>query len=216
MEEQQNIQTETEVVQEEVTAPKKSKKLLLIGVIAVAVLALIVAAVILIPRLLMHPIERLADKIERSDNMEIEIVLSYTGYDRSYVIAMKRDGNLTYVSSIVSGEAEKEYYLETKGNITYQYLNNGTKWVKTIYEDNYDFDQSTTNELLALLDPDNYDEIRGKRKTYRQKNTVEFDTFEDVVLTIDGNEMFIEASADSYLNFSISIFNIGKTKVKLP
>ena len=75
---------------------------------------------------------------------------------------------------------------------------------------------ATTEEIFAILDPDNYDEVKGEKNTYRQKRDVVFDTFDDVLIIIDGDEMIIKATVNGMENCVITYSDVGSTNLKLP
>ena len=219
MEEPFEMQTPTpETIEEVAPIPQKSsKKGVVIGIIAVVAIALIVGAVFLILHLTTHPIDRFADKLVKSESFHMEMVMSadigITDVTANFDV--KVDGNLAYVSINIPGYMDYDMYFETKGTITYQYVKENGTWIKSIYEDE-SVPLETSNEVLAILDPDNYDEVKGEKNTYRQKRNVVFDSFEDVLIIIDGDEMIIEATMEEIPNCHITFSDVGSTNVSLP
>ena len=75
------------------------------------------------------------------------------------------------------------------------------------------------DDLEDLINPDNYELVEGKENVYQQKADVQFESFKDIIITLEENTCTIEMIAymeGMALETQITISNIGKVKLELP
>ena len=71
--------------------------------------------------------------------------------------------------------------------------------------------------MEQLFNPENYDKVKDKDQTYKQKEDVSFDEYKDIVMTIEENSCTIEmVSIDEGYSMKIVISKIGEIKLTLP
>lgn len=156
-----------------------------------------------------HPIEKFKNKVSDAGSFEARITVSDIPLFGTITMKTKVDGNIQY---IYESAFTDEGYIEIVGNAIYMYTrnDNGT-WSKTKTRDTYN---SIWEELF---DPDDYEKVKGKKSTYKQKKDVTFDNFEDVVMTIDEDSCTIEmVSKDGGYDVKYVISKIGEIELTLP
>ena len=163
-----------------------------------------------------HPIEEFKSKMEDADSYQMSVTMSNVPLFGTITMTTKYDGNIQYTPASMFDEEE---YIETVGNIKYKYTKNedGT-WSKTQDTEEEDDSGVTGDKTMEeLFNPDNYEKVKDKENTYKQKKDVTFDNFEDVTLTIEENSCTIEmASTDEGYGVKLVISKIGEIELTLP
>ena len=191
-----------------------SKKSVLLA--SVAVLLIIALATTLILVFKKSPLEKCFALLEKADNYQAEITISNIPLLGTMTMTQKVDGNITYTPAILF---EGEKYTETVGEDVYVYTKNDDNvWVKEKQDDSTDNDE-LTDTFEELFDPKNFEKVKGEKNTYKQKDDVTFDNFEDVIITVGEDELTIEMTMKEdgmSLPVSIVISKIGKINLTLP
>lgn len=163
-----------------------------------------------------HPIEAFKDKVETAGNYQMTITMSDIPLFGTISMTIKVDGNIEYASSLLSDEGE---YTEIVGDAKYSYTKNydGT-WSKELVTDEEDDNNVIDDETMEpLFNPNNYEKVKDKANTYKQKKDVSFDDFEDVVITVEDDSCTIEmVSIEGGYGVKLVISKIGKIKLTLP
>ena len=137
-------------------------------------------------------------------------------------IKIEMDGNVIHIPDVLSGE---ESYIEKVGGETFEYTKDETgKWVKSKSEDDPTLDLLNEDDLMELIDSNNYYLVEGTKNVYRQKDDVRFEKFKDVTITLEEDSCKIDMIAyvevsifgEMALTTHIVISNIGEMNVKLP
>lgn len=198
---------------------KKSTKRILITILAAILLIATVVGIVLWSSV--HPIERFALKIARKQNFQMDIVLSGVPLFGSVALTCEVDGNIQHIPQ---GSFISESYIETVGDKRYTYSKDDAgKWTKTEKDigENDLFGNLQDNEMLKeLITPENYEKVEGKKNVYRQKEGVEFESLQNVTITIKKGtctiQMILYTDNGMALDTVVVISNIGKMDVALP
>ena len=193
---------------------KKLKWILLASVAFVLCVSIALVAVLCKP---MHPIEKFAYKLMQKRNFEMAVSVSGIPLFGSISFAVEMDGNVTHIPDLFLVE---ECYVEKVGNETFSYTKdeNGN-WVKTKNEDNSSSELLNEDALKELIDYNNYDLVEGTNNVYRQKDSVQFENFKDVTITLEKDSCKIEMIAYAEgmtLETQIVVSKIGQMNVTLP
>ena len=166
-----------------------------------------------------HPIEEFKEKMEKADSYQMSITMSDVPFLGTFTITTKVDGNIQYTPAVMFNEEE---YIETVGDVEYKYTKDDSgKWTKTKVEDTDDDSSSIYGDdsLNKLFNPDNYEKVKGEENTYKQKDDVDFEDYENVKITIEDDSCTIEMSAISEgMTFGVKIVisKIGEIELTLP
>ena len=198
----------------------KNKKITRILIAAVAAVLLIATVVGIVLWSSVHPIERFALKIARKQNFQMDITLSGIPLFGTVALTCEVDGNIQHIPQ---GTFISESYIETVGDKRYTYSKDDSgRWTKTekdIGENDFLSGLQDNEMLKKLTTPENYEKVEGEKNVYRQKEGVEFESFQNVTITIEKNTCTIQMIlyADGMaLDTVIVISNIGKMDVTLP
>ena len=163
-----------------------------------------------------HPIEEFKNKMADADSYQMSFTMSNIPLFGTITITTKVDGNIQYTPAIMFNEEE---YIETVGDPKYKYTKNedGT-WSKTQDTEEEDDSSVTSDKTMEeLFNPDNYEKVKDKENTYKQKKDVTFDNFEDVTITIEEDSCTIEMmSTDEGYGVKLVISKIGEIELTLP
>ena len=95
--------------------------------------------------------------------------------------------------------------------------NDDGTWSKTKDTKKNDSGVTGNNTMDELFNPDNYEKVKDKENTYKQKKDVTFDDFEDVIITIEEDSCTIEmTSTDEGYGVKLVISKIGEIDLTLP
>lgn len=195
----------------------KTKKIIIAAIAAVLLIAIIVGIVLWSS---VHPLEKFALKIARKQNFQMDIVLSGIPIVGAVALTCEVDGNIQHIPA---ANFVSESYIETVGDKRYTYTKDDTgKWTKTesdVDEDDLFGNLQENEAFQELLNLENYEEVEGKKKVYRQKEDVEFDGFKNVTITLEKDTCTIEMilyTSGMALDTVIVISNIGEMNLTLP
>ncbi len=166
-----------------------------------------------------HPIEEFKEKMEKADSYQMSITMSDVPFLGTFTMTTKVDGNIQYTPAVMFNEEE---YTETVGDVEYKYTKDDSgKWTKTKVEDTEDDSSSIYGDdsLNKLFNPDNYEKVKGEENTYKQKDDVDFEDYENVKITIEDDSCTIEMSFISNgitVGVKIAISKIGEIELTLP
>lgn len=163
-----------------------------------------------------HPIEKFINKVADTDSYQMSVTISNVPLFGTITATTKVDGNIQYTPATLFNEEE---YTEIVGDIKYTYTKDEDgKWSKT-QDTEEDDDSSWLSEktMEEFFNPDNYETVKDKKNTYKQKENVTFDDFEDVLITIEEDSCTIEmVSSDEGYNVKLVISRIGEIELTLP
>ena len=151
-----------------------------------------------------------------ADSYQISITMSNVPLFGTITMTTKYDGNIQYTPAVMFSEEE---YIEKVGNVEYKYTKNDSgKWIKTQNSTENDSSGVIGDKTLEkLFNPDNYEKVKDKENTFKQKKGVSFDKFEDVVMTIEDKSCTIEmVSTDDGYGVKVIISKIGEIELTLP
>lgn len=195
----------------------KTKKIIFSVIAAVLLIAIIVGIVLWSS---VHPLEKFALKIARKQNFQMDIVLSGIPIFGAVALTCEVDGNIQHIPA---ANFVSESYIETVGDKRYTYTKDETgKWTKTesdVDEDDLFGNLQENEAFQELLNLENYEEVEGKKKVYRQKEDVAFDGFKNVTITLEKDTCTIEMilyTSGMALDTVIVISNIGEMNLTLP
>ena len=163
-----------------------------------------------------HPIEEFKNKMADADSYQMSFTMSNIPLFGTITITTKVDGNIQYTPAIMFNEEE---YIETVGDTKYKYTKNedATQSKTQDTEEEDDSSVSSDKTMEELFNPDNYEKVKDKENTYKQKKDVTFDNFEDVVITIEEDSCTIEmTSTDEGYGVKLVISKIGEIELTLP
>lgn len=166
-----------------------------------------------------HPIEEFKEKMEKADSYQMSITMSDVPFLGTVTMTAKVDGNIQYIPATMINE---EVYTETVGDVEYQYTKDDSgKWTKTKVENTVDDTSSIYDDdsLNKLFNPDNYEKVKGEENTYKQKDDVDFENYENVKITIEDDSCTIEMSASLQgmtFGLKIVVSKIGEIELTLP
>lgn len=195
------------------TIPKKP--LIIASAIAAAVVILTVTLILIFAK---HPIAKFFGKMEKENNYSMTITMSDIPLFGTISMQIKMDGNVTYTPAVLFGE---ETYTERVGNDVYTYTKDANgNWMK-VKQENTAGSDSTANQFaedfVELLNPKNYKKD-GKNK-YVQKDDVDFESYDNVVITFENDSCIIEMdviSGGMILRTKIVISDVGDVELTLP
>ena len=136
----------------------------------------------------------------------------------TFTMTTQIDGNIQYTPKILFNDEE---YIETVGDVKYKYTKNESgKWSKEI-------DNEADNDSMGVSDdsmedffnPDNFEKVKDAENTYKQKEGVNFDEYNDVKIIINDDSCTIEMSATSegmVFGVKIVISKINEIELTLP
>lgn len=193
---------------------KRSPKKAIICSILLAFAAAVVTFIIIIAQ---HPLAQIAFKLVKNESYDMDITVSGIPFFGSIKVERSVDGDIAYTSGSL---LTREHYSHVVGDTKYTYnkSSDGT-WVVT--EENKD--ESATSELMSkfseLLDPEKYEKVDGKEYTYKQKEDVTFENFEDVIIVV--TDETVTVTMYFYIEgigfpTKIVITNIGEVELTLP
>ena len=149
----------------------------------------------------------------------MSVTMSDMPFFGTFTITTEVDGNIQYTPAVMFNEEE---YTETIGDVEYKYTKDDSgKWTKTKLEDAEDDSSSIYGDgsLNKLFDPSNYEKVKGEENTYKQKEDVDFEDYENVKITIGDDSCTIEMSSISdgmTFGVKIVISKIGEIELTLP
>ena len=188
------------------------KPLIIASAIAVAAIVLTVTLILIFAK---HPIAKFFAKMEKEENYQLNITMSDIPFFGTITMVAKYDGNVSYSSGF--GE---ESYTERVGNVVYEYTKNSSdKWIKE-KQTSEDGDDDLTDDMFTaeeLFNPKNYKKV--EKNKYEQKDDVDFDNYDNVVITIDNDTCMIEMDMSSdgmVMHAKIVISKIGEVELVLP
>ena len=165
-----------------------------------------------------HPLEEFAQKIEKTKSYQMVITMSDIPIFGTMSITTKVDGNIQYTPEVLMSP---EQYIETVGDIRYVYAKgedgNWTKAQEEVEKDSSDLDDF--EEMKDFFNPENFEAVEGKEKTFKQKKDVTFDDFSEVVVTLTDDGCTLETKATSkgmVMSVKIEISHIGEIELTLP
>ena len=163
-----------------------------------------------------HPIDKFRKRMEKENNYQISFTIyNVPIYDRITTI-IKVDKNIQYIKVL-----ETEGYVETTENETYVYKKSDSeKWVKQKYEENTS--NIDNEEIESIFYSKYFEEVEGEKNKYKQKASVTFEHFEDVVITLEEDgcaielTYFIEGETYESYKAKITVSKFGEIKLTLP
>ena len=193
---------------------KKFKWILIASIAFVLCVAIVLAVVLYKP---MHPIEKFAYKLMQKQNFEMQVSLYGIPLFGTVAFVVEMDGNVTHIPDLYFVE---ECYVEKVGDETFNYTKDESgKWVKTKSEDDSDLELLDEDVLKDLIDHNNYELVEGTKNVYRQKDSVQFENFKDITITLEKDSCTIEMIAymeGMALETQIVISKIGQVDITLP
>lgn len=163
-----------------------------------------------------HPIEEFKNKMVDADSYQMSVTMSDVPLFGTITMTTKVDGNIQYTPAIMFTEEE---YIETVGDTKYKYTKNEDGTWSKIQDTEEEDDSSVTSDkaMEEFFNPDNYEKVKDKENTYKQKKDATFDHFEDVVITIEEDSCTIEMmSTDEGYGVKLVISKIGEIELTLP
>ena len=163
-----------------------------------------------------HPIDEFKEKMENADSYQMTVTMSDVPFFGTFTVTTKVDGNIQYTPAVMFYEEE---YIESIGNVKYKYTKDESgKWKK---ERETTGDDSVYGEeaIEQLFDSENYEKEKGKDNTYKQKEDVTFDGYDDVKITVTEDSCTLEMKATSEgMTFGVKIVisKIGEIELHLP
>ncbi len=135
-----------------------------------------------------HPIEKFEETMNKADSYLLTLTME-NSLIGSITMTNQIDGNITYTSAYLDIPAQ---YTEELEDVTYVYTQNNTgQWEKSVQpEENDNMDMLLFED--ELFDPDNYEEIKNKSNSYKQREDVVFSGISDVIITIGKNNYTME------------------------
>ena len=178
---------------------------------------------------LVHPIQKFLVNMQTEKSYKITATINDVAGLGDLVtlsIVTSVDGNVQHIDGgVLLGEA----YLEEADGVTYGYYKSFSgKWEKEaldVEDLEVDLQNMFGPELIfAIFNPDNYDEVEGEEKTYKQKADVTFEVFDGVevkdVVIVVGEEtcsVSLKVSVEGYdVSAELVISDVGSTNVELP
>ena len=193
---------------------KKFRWILIASIAAILCLAIVLVAVLYKP---MHPIEKFAYKLMAKKNFEMQVSLYGIPLFGSIAFVVEMDGNVTHIPDLYFVE---ECYVEKVGDETFNYTKDESgKWVKTKNDDDSVSDLLDEDALKELIDHNNYELVEGTKNVYRQKESVQFENFKNVTITLEKDSCTIEMISymeGMALETQIVISKIGQVDITLP
>ena len=193
---------------------KKFKWILIASIAAILCIAIVLVAVLYKP---MHPIEKFAYKLMTKKNFEMQVSLYGIPLFGSIAFVVEMDGNVTHIPDLYFVE---ECYVEKVGDETFNYTKDESgKWVKTKNDDGSVSDLLDEDALKKLIDHNNYELVEGTTNVYRQKESVQFENFKNVTITLEKDSCTIEMISymeGMALETQIVISKIGQVDITLP
>ena len=193
---------------------KKFRWILIASIAAILCIAIVLVAVLYKP---MHPIEKFAYKLMAKKNFEMQVSLYGIPLFGSIAFVVEMDGNVTHIPDLYFVE---ECYVEKVGDETFNYTKDESgKWVKTKNDDDSVSDLLDEDALKELIDHNNYELVEGTKNVYRQKESVQFENFKNVTITLEKDSCTIEMISymeGMALETQIVISKIGQVDITLP
>lgn len=193
-----------------------NKKTALIRTVIIVALILVLVPLILIAT--MHPITKMVAEIMVTRNFEAKVIVSNIPLVGKMRMNMVMDGNLIYIpGNVIIGES----YIEIADETAYVYVQDSSgNWIREEMSES-DMSEDDKEKLLedmkGLFDFRNYDTVT--RGEYRQKDSVEFNNFENSVITISEGEYAIELelkTEEGNIPIKVVISNLGGTELTPP
>ena len=161
-----------------------------------------------------NPIDSFEKKIEKAENYQVSMTISVSDFTVSQI--MKVDGNIVYTSANET-LGTPETYVEEIDDELYEYKKDSSgKWRKSKQADNED---DWTDDLLDLLDSKNYEKVKGEKNKYRQKESVIFEKFDEVRITVEKDAMIIKCemvSGGETMDLKLVFSKVGEINLTLP
>ena len=134
------------------------------------------------------PFKKFSKKIEKEENYALSYSLTHKEAGTFKMFAYV-DGNIMYLPEN-EGLGIAETYFETNGDTTVEYVKHANgKWTKNeSTTDAYSFMQDD------ILNPDKFKEVEDEKGVYKQKESVVFENFEDVIITFEDDSAIIKAT----------------------
>ncbi len=136
-----------------------------------------------------HPIDQFREKIEKSgNNFQMAMTIELTDTIKMTQI-VKTDGNIQYTVANKDWMIPESYTETLEDGTVFEYTKDAFGvWSKAEKEDESALDEDAND----LFNSKNYEKVDGEKNTYRQKDDVIFEKFEDVVITIGEDSCTVE------------------------
>jgi len=172
-----------------------------------------------IESLFKHPIDQFSEKLQEEKNFQMKATMYDLPIFGTVSVLYQFDDNIVYTPGVFgSGES----YTKQVGDITYTYeKDDNGKWVRNAETtDEEEEDDLANGGFVDWLDSESYEKVEGEKNTYKQKDDVDFEDIEDVVLTLDDDSCTIEGvmivdGVSSY-EIKIVISKIGEMDLSVP
>lgn len=195
----------------------KTKKIVIASISAGTAVLLIVAILLIALSNAKSPLEKFASKIEEKQNYRMDVTLSGIPLLGAVTFAYEVDGNIQHIPD---GAFVNESYFEIAEDAQYQYSKDADgKWVKEKSDEDLFTSITTSDVFKEIINPDNYEPVKGEKNVYQQKEDVTFDLCKNVVIYLEKDSCTITMIAYSNgmaLETVIAISDIGKVDITLP
>ena len=159
------------------------------------------------------PLEKFYDEMNETESFRVEMTVNAMGMKVTETLLV--DGNIQH--TLESDMSNESYLVETENGVTEYVKNVFGKWVKNTYVPTEDDELDVFDEEMeALFDPLNFDIEENK---YTQKDDVEFESFKDVVITLDEGKCTIEMTMVMEgigVDTTLKITKLGEVSESLP
>ncbi len=159
------------------------------------------------------PLEKFYDEMNETESFRVEMTVNAMGMKVTETLLV--DGNIQH--TLESDISNESYLVETENGVTEYVKNVFGKWVKNTYVPTEDDELDVFDEEMeALFDPLNFDIEENK---YTQKDDVEFESFKDVVITLDEEKCTIEMTMVMEgigVDTTLKITKLGEVNESLP
>ena len=159
------------------------------------------------------PLEKFYDEMNETESFRVEMTVNAMGMKVTETLLV--DGNIQH--TLESDISNESYLVETENGVTEYVKNVFGKWVKNTYVPTEDDELDVFDEEMeALFDPLNFD---IEENNYTQKDDVEFESFKDVVITLDEEKCTIEMTMVMEgigVDTTLKITKLGEVNESLP
>ncbi len=193
-----------------------NKKTTLIRAMIIVALILILVPLILVAT--MHPVTKMVVEIMVTRNFEAKVIVSKIPLIGKMRVNISMDGNVLYIpGNVLLGES----YIEIADEKAYIYVQDSSgNWIREEMSES-DMSEEDKEKLLedikGLFDWHNYDTVT--KGQYKQKDSVEFNNFENSAITISEGEYAIELelkTEEGNIPIRVVISNLGGAELTLP
>ncbi len=159
-------------------------------------------------------VDSFVKKLEKKESYQMAITLSIS--DITITQITKIDGDISYTSANDT-LGTPETYSEVVDDEIYEYKKDAAgKWRKAKQEEPED---DWKEDIEALLDGDNYEKVKGEKNKYRQKESVSFEHFDEVRITMEDDAMIIKCEMTQQgqtVDMKIVFSKVGEIDLTLP